>query len=251
MDLRETDQATDRRHPWELSRIRALRAIARNWDVVASEVKVLDTGCGDGFIIDELCAGSGAVIDAVDIHLTADQARSFAAMRPGVQFHHDHTSLPGNSYGLLTMFDVLEHVPDDVTFLREILSRFARPGAVFFCTVPAFQCLFSAHDQFLGHQRRYTQDGLHHVLARAGLRIRASGYLFASLLPVRALVALAEKVLGVAETRPGIGQWQGGRLLTSLLTGALDIDNALLLGLNRVGITIPGLTVWAVCETLR
>lgn len=248
MDLRETYHSTGSRHPWELSRIRALRAIALVHGVFRPDLKVLDLGCGDGFIIDQLCADSGAIIDAVDIHLTADQVRAFGTTRCGVNFYNDYKLLAGNSYGLLTMFDVLEHVLDDVGFLRDIMARFFQPGALFFCTVPSFQTLFCAHDHFLGHHRRYTRSGLHQVLGSAGFRVRASGYLFASLLPARALMACAEKFFGAAEQEPGIGQWRGGRLMTSAITRVLDADNSLLIWLSRMGITVPGLTVWGLCD---
>lgn len=252
MDLREANQATTgSRHPWELARVRALRAIARTYEVFRPEVKTLDLGCGDGFIIDELCAKSGARVDAVDINLTAEQIRVFAGLRPSVVFHGDYSSLPEKAYGLVTMFDVLEHVQDDTGFLREIVARFSQPGAVFFCTVPAFQSLLCAHDRFLGHHRRYCRSELHQVLGNAGLRVMVSGYLFASLLPVRAGMALVGKICNVGETEPGVGLWRRGQFVTSLVTRVLDADNDVLLWLSKRGITVPGLTVWAICEKPR
>ena len=69
MDLRETIQhALANRHPWELARAEALRAIADSYGVLLPGMKILDLGCGDGFLIDALCPGSTATIDAVDIH---------------------------------------------------------------------------------------------------------------------------------------------------------------------------------------
>lgn len=251
MDLRETHYSTGGRHPWELARARALLAIARAYEIFSSKSNVLDLGCGDGFIIDELCTEFGARIDAVDINLTADQVLAFAGVRQRVTFHNDYANLPENDYDVITMFDVLEHVADDVSFLRDILARFSQSGAVLFCTVPAFQSLFSAHDHFLDHHRRYSRRRLLEVFDKAGLSVMASGYLFSSLLPVRAGAMLAEKIFGLRESKPGVGQWQHGLRITAALAKVLDFDNCVLFWLAKRGIMVPGLTVWAVCKKLR
>jgi hypothetical protein len=213
--------------------------------------RVLDLGCGDGFLIDRLCPASVRAIEAVDIYLTVDQVATFAAMRPRVTFHNSYASLTEQGYSLITMFDVLEHVEDDAFFLQETVSRLAAPGAHIFCTVPAFQTLFSAHDTFLHHQRRYSLAGLTQFLERAGFTVLRSGYLFATLLPIRALAVVVEQILGAADLDPGIGHWQRGPFMTALLTAMLDLDNSLLRWLGRLGIKCPGLTVWAICQLPR
>ena len=61
-------------------------------------------------------------------------------------------------------------------------------------TVPAFQALFSEHDRFLKHQRRYSLSGLRDVVAKSGLAAVADGHLFGSLLPARAVAtAIGER----------------------------------------------------------
>jgi len=252
MDLRETIQhALANRHPWELARAEALRAIADSYGVLLPGMKILDLGCGDGFLIDALCPGSTATIDAVDIHLSADQLAAFTRERPRLKFHNSDQSLLEHSYGLITMFDVLEHVEDEVGFLRQTMERFAAPEARFFCTVPSFQSLFSAHDLFLKHHRRYNLHDFEQALSRAGLRVIGSGYLFGLLLPIRGLAVLVEKFFRAAETKPGVGHWRHGRFLTALVKTLLGADNRLLLWLGKMGIRVPGLTVWAVCEMPR
>lgn len=251
MDLRESHQLAVNRHPWELARIRALRKIALPCWRLAPGLNVLDLGCGDGFLIDALCPASTDTIDAVDIHLTDEQLSSFAKERPRLRFHNAYHSLSANAYGLVTMFDVLEHIEDDTLFLQETIARFASPGAIFFCTVPAFQRLFSSHDTFLQHHRRYSLAELTALLNRAGLKVISSGYLFALLLPVRAAAVLAEKLFGATDRAPGIGHWPHGTLLTSILTAILAADNLMMQILGTIGIKLPGLTAWAICQTPR
>lgn len=251
MDLRETEQTTTNRHPWELARSKALREIILSYRTLGAGDRVLDLGCGDGFLIDALCPPSVAEIDALDIHLTDEQMVSFAAVRPRVRFSNTTLPLVDKGYQLITLFDVLEHVEDDAAFLKEMVSRFASRDALIFCTVPAFNSLYSAHDSFLKHYRRYHLSGLSQLLERSGLRVGHAGYLFASLLPIRAMSVVMEKVFGVAEQAPGIGHWCHGPLLTSLMTELLNFDNSLLRWLGRRGIPLPGLTVWALCTIRR
>jgi hypothetical protein len=56
---------------------------------------------------------------------------------------------------LILLMDVPEHVDDDVGLMRSALVG-AAEHAYMLITVPAFQKLFSAHDIFLEHKRRYT-----------------------------------------------------------------------------------------------
>lgn len=251
MDLKESTLGTTNRHPWELARGKALRKIASGRGKLVAGAMVLDLGCGDGFLIDELAPASAKSIDALDIHLSAEQIVTFSATRPRIKFHNSYDALPQHRYEMISMFDVLEHVEDDLLFLQQTFSRFAKPGGLFFCTVPAFQSLFSSHDTFLQHHRRYNLPALEQLLHTAGLELVASGYLFALLLPIRAISVLLEKLFYTADKAHGIGHWQHGRLLTSLLTKILEADTLLLSLFGKIGIKLPGLTVWALCRIPR
>ena len=55
--------------------------------------------------------------------------------------------------------DVLEHVAADEDFLRRVIDSL-RPGGVLLVTVPAYQFLWSHHDEVLGHVRRYNPSQL-------------------------------------------------------------------------------------------
>src|SRR3546814_5651478 len=63
--------------------------------------------------------------------------------------------------------DVLEHGEDDAGLLRTYLDK-APPQAQATITVPAFQVLWSHHDVFLEHHRRYTLKTLSRLVERAG-----------------------------------------------------------------------------------
>jgi SAM-dependent methyltransferase len=71
---------------------------------------------------------------------------------------------------LVTAFDVLEHIEEDYLAAAEI-ARVLRPGGTALIAVPADMALWSAHDEAVGHVRRYTRDTLTAVIAKSGLEI--------------------------------------------------------------------------------
>lgn len=257
MDIKETGLSGTRRHPWEVAKVRAITRILRPLLGGSKEsVRTLDVGCGDGFIAQNVFGPEGAfkgIVDGVDTSLTRERLASMAAP-PGFQYHSTFDAIEGKRFDLVLALDVLEHQADDAEFLAEIFNQWLSPGGMALFTVPAFNSLFSDHDRFLGHYRRYSLGELERVLGHAPCRIIGKGYLFASLLPVRAVSLAAERIIGRErglETQNGIGSWRGGALTSSLITGALDIDNAALLWLARRGIFPPGLSAWALCEKPR
>jgi SAM-dependent methyltransferase len=71
--------------------------------------------------------------------------------------------------------NVLEHIVDDAAVLRELAAR-CRPGAALFILVPANPKLWTPMDILVGHQRRYTAQGLRDAVRQAGLTVMEEGW---------------------------------------------------------------------------
>jgi SAM-dependent methyltransferase len=84
----------------------------------------------------------------------------------------DATLLPvaDGSLDLVVAFDVLEHLVDDDACVSEI-RRVLRPGGTFLVAVPCDPRLWSAHDEAVGHVRRYTRATLTDLLRRNGFDV--------------------------------------------------------------------------------
>lgn len=95
---------------------------------------------------------------------------------------------------LVLLMDVLEHVDDDLGLLTQYIAMAPR-GSVFVITVPAFQFMWSGHDEFLGHKRRYTLKDVNTLCSKAGLKIHSSGYFFALIFPLALFSRLLTKWL--------------------------------------------------------
>ena len=92
-------------------------------------------------------------------------------------------SVDKTTQDLVLMMDVLEHVPDDVALLKEYADTMEKGGRVLI-TVPAFQFLWSGHDVFLEHYRRYTIEMMEKTIRDAGLTPVKSRYFFGLLFPL-------------------------------------------------------------------
>ncbi len=87
------------------------------------------------------------------------------------------TELPfaDGQFDLVCAFDVVEHVQDDLLAVTE-LHRVCKPGGYVFTTVPAFQSLWSEHDEINMHFRRYTKKGHLALFARQNAIVQFSSY---------------------------------------------------------------------------
>ena len=99
----------------------------------------------------------------------------------------EHLPFPDRSAATLISMDVIEHLDDDVVALREY-RRVLRPGAVLVLTVPAYQWIWSEHDDRAAHRRRYTRERFVISVKAAGFEVDRVTYLFSFLVPLAAVV---------------------------------------------------------------
>lgn len=247
MDLLELKSPTQARHPWELSRAQAVTDILRRYlrTRQVQQPKTLDYGCGDGFTGRQVQETFGGELIGYDPNLGPEQRAALST--PGTTMVSE---LPaGSQHDLVLLLDVVEHVEDDVGFLTDVTTSHLVDGGLVLITVPAFQVLFTAHDRFLKHFRRYSLTQIEGVVRAAGLGLVDSGYLFGSLLLPRALGKGKEALIPVKEEdAEGIGGWRGGAVLSRALVSTLNLDNRVMLALARFGLKVPGLSAWVLCQ---
>lgn len=257
MDIKEhragSARGTTGRHPWEQARVRIVeKYLLRH---VPSPVSVVDIGCGDAFVIEQLardCPGTQfyGVDTAFDEHLLAEYTErignsSVRLYRSAGELPHE---IPGPSAVLL--LDVIEHIGDDTAFLSQVASLpQISDDTVFLITVPAFPQLFTIHDTWLGHYRRYTLRSLKTSLKQAGLIPVDSGYLFFSLFLARTVQKVLQTIRKPdASQMTGIGGWKSHSVADRLIVIFLLADVALARFLRIFGIRLPGLSCIAVCR---
>lgn len=135
--------------------------------------KAVDVGCGSGRNMQLLSCHADWVMgfDRSPAALELASAHGF----PTSQADGQAIPLADSSVDLLTAFDVLEHLDDDLAALDEF-HRVLRPDGLLLVTVPAYRFLWSEHDEALMHRRRYIASELHAKLTRTGFQVIKRSY---------------------------------------------------------------------------
>lgn len=184
---------------WTVGRRALVEKLWRRYGGNAGEEPlILDIGCGVGSTIKQLERfGRGYGLDISDTALKYCRERGIdsvcLAQASDLPYRDD-------LFSLVTSIDVLEHVEDDVSAIRE-MYRVVKPGGVIVFTVPAFQFLWSRRDEQSHHFRRYRLGEVKEKAAEAGLSILRATYIN---LPLLVPLFLLVKVGHLLRRNPSI-----------------------------------------------
>lgn len=198
---------------------------------------ILDVGAGSGFFSSYLLEMSPArEAWCVDTGYAEERDE-----RRGSKPLHFRRSIGNCPADLVLLMDVLEHVDDDLGLLRSYVDRVPR-GALFLISVPAFPFLWSDHDVFLEHRRRYRLPEVEDLARRAALTVEHGAYFFGSVFPLAAAMRLGRRFRAVG----GPPRSQLARhhpVINEALAGLCRLELPLL-GLNR----LAGLTAFCLAR---
>ena len=130
---------------------------------------ILDFGAGIGTLADQM----SDLGDIVCVEVDPEQSETLRAK--GYEVLASVDSLKDGTVSFAYSSNVLEHLDDDLGALRAI-HRKMRPGGRLALFVPAFESIWSANDDRVGHKRRYTQKSLADLVARSGFRVENARY---------------------------------------------------------------------------
>ena len=222
MDLKEEDilGADIGKHWYYRAKAAALgKAVSR-----LGAKRLLDIGAGSGFFSRHLLS-EGDAESALCVDTGYTQERDETVAGKTMRFRRDAGQ---TDCDLVLMMDVLEHVDDDRALLRHYAGKVPR-GAHFLVTVPAFSFLWSGHDVFLEHKRRYTLAEIEAAMRDAGLEVTFGAYYFGLVFPLAAAVRLAAR--GEAKPKSSLKRHNA---LTNGLLGAVCAIERPFFPLNRL-----------------
>lgn len=181
-------------HWWFVGRRKILSCLLHSKIFPNGLSRVLDIGTGNGSqlrLFDHCCHILGLDCNTSTLDL--------ARLKRGVHFvQADALAIPttDGAFDLVSCLDVLEHLEDDYSALKES-QRVCRKGGFLLVTVPAYQFLWSDHDEINHHQRRYSRGQLAKMIHETGWEIVKISYFNSLLFP---LIAVARTCLPKTRT---------------------------------------------------
>lgn len=184
MDLKELESGVDPEVHWyyQSKKLPLFNYIKKAFKKTRP-LTVVDVGSGSGFFaysLDRKFANDISKVYLVDINYTPEEIA--ATQNAKIEKTLRIPERIENS--IVILMDVLEHLEDDLKMLQDIKAAAVGNNNYFFITVPAFNSLWSGHDDYLGHYRRYKIPMLKSVLQKAGFHTTNSYYLYGGLFPM-------------------------------------------------------------------
>lgn len=184
----------DATHWWYRARREVLASLIRRKITLPPIARILEIGCGTGHNLAMLAAFGD--VDAIEID---DHSRGIASKRLGRDVGAsplpELSGIADQSYDLIAILDVLEHVEDDRAALTAIAQRL-RAGGTILLTVPQFPWMWSGHDVANHHFRRYTKATLRRAVADAGLKMTMLQSFNSLLFPLAAADRIVARITG-------------------------------------------------------
>ncbi len=257
MDLIEKQTENQARHPWEVARFKILNKIFRRNASFsrADTFTVLDIGCGDTYIANAFLniypnVKYYAVDTAFTSNMITEYNSKFKNIGKEIYLYNNLSDINNNvSADVVFLFDVIEHIDNEIAFLKQLKNNaLIKESADLYITVPAFNSLFSSHDIFLKHFRRYNAGELKRVISNSELKCVEQGYFFFSLLIPRYLNVLKEKNNSSLKHTKGIGVWKSKGIIDKIIVACFMLDYCIMVFFKLFGIKLPGLSNYIICK---
>lgn len=189
----ERIQALEQDHWWFAGRREILSALIGDIGL-PGDARILEAGCGAGGNL-RLLSRFGSV-RAME---PDEPSRKYVAEHWGVEVDHgllpDGLPYPPESFDAVACFDVIEHVDDDKGAVKA-LANLLVPGGSLIATVPAYQWMWSHHDELHHHKRRYRRAEMVKLFEDAGLTVRRASYFNSLLFLPAAAVRILKNITG-------------------------------------------------------
>ena len=240
MDIIEEINENLYRHPWELARIKSIMSLIPR---SINNLQFADIGAGDMYFTKKLSNLTKKKIFAVDINYK--NIRKYK----NIIILNSISNIHNNSVDILFLLDVLEHIENEKNFLQRI-SKILKKDGILILTVPAYNFLFSPHDVFLKHYRRYNLKRLFKLMNTINLEIERNFYFFTTLFFYRLFQVMLHKIKLYNIKPNDVGSWtfSAEKFITKFIVLILIVDFKINFFLQKFNIKLPGLSICIKCQ---
>lgn len=163
----------DLNHFWVVRRFEVMRRIAGQY--LDPGLNFCEIGCGNGMLQRQLEMKAGLKVDGFELCLNA--LRHNQSEAGTLYYYNVFEQRPElqEKYDVIFLFDVLEHLEQDLSFLKACLFHLKKGGHLIM-NVPARKELFSRYDVLAGHARRYILPELRALAASTGVTLESPTY---------------------------------------------------------------------------
>jgi hypothetical protein len=151
----------------------------------------------------------------------------------------DELPVENFNIGAIGLFDVIEHIEDDVSFLKVIIKRVSK-GTKIYITVPAMKSLWSSEDKYAGHFRRYNRNDVERILDNTNLKFIYSSYFFSYYVPFIWLLRVLPEKMGRLNKFDVLAKKEKDyHKMSKKLNGILNFLHWIEMKLSKIGIKPP------------
>jgi ubiquinone/menaquinone biosynthesis C-methylase UbiE len=215
---------------WFIKRKELIYALLKKYD---RKSKILEIGCGSGYILDYLQKHGFKGVQGVDS--SKEFLKYYRNVRKSTKL-----AVEKEKYDIILLLDVLEHVKEEGALLRKIHAML-KPKGMLLTSVPAYMCMWSYHDELNQHYRRYTRTNLNAVLQKNKFSIKKSTYWNSIMLPAIFVFKKLQQTLKSKQSNiEATPSW-----FNNIYKVILGFENILI----KIGIPLPfGLTAFTLAK---
>ncbi len=231
LEYEKTYHEVERDHWWFKTRRNILLKMIEGVD---KNSRILDIGSSSGLMLEELrnLGFNPDNLYGVDISEKAIANCHSNGFKNAFVMDAHNITLEKENFDLIIASDCLEHLERDKEALANWYSLLKTKGQIIIF-VPAYQFLWSSHDDVNFHYRRYTNGELRQKMENNNFRVQKSGYWnFLLFIPI-AGVRLLSNLFGGKKKSDGAEEMNGdlampGKLSNTVLKSVVNLENTLI-----------------------
>ncbi|NWF75839.1 MAG: class I SAM-dependent methyltransferase [Nitrospirae bacterium] len=198
------------------------------------DIEILEVGCSGGPLMLSLKRHGFVNVNGIDISKEAIDLCKNKGLNEVLVSDAENTGLKNQLFDLIIASDILEHLRDDEKALIE-WHRILKPHGKLLIFVPAFNFLWSKHDEVNHHFRRYSSFRLKKILSKACFEIERISYWNFLLFIPTSIIRLSQRLLFNNSKKNGDQLFQVNTFINKFLEIMIKFENRLL----SAGINFP------------